>query len=187
MVSRQLLSNLISLNNSGNASVENIHKVAEAYANTITEQTTITPTTLSDLTIISDNNQNTATYIKKVFTLRNSAQDKVSGNSTALSLTGVLDPKFPGVMLEMSKIYSELAYQLKSLPVPTSLAENHVKLINNYLSSSQATRAMSSVETDPISSLPAIYTQANNSNEEELLISNIRNTAIRVGIDPNSL
>ena len=82
----------------------------------------------------------------------------------------------------MGQLYKASADELLSLAVPFSLAENHLALINNHLSSATAMETLSRINDDPLIAYTAMTTQSKNSKEEANLIVEIQTALIANGV-----
>ena len=65
------------------------------------------------------------------------------------------------------------AKKLEILPVPTSLAFDHLLLINSYLSSATAMGAISKMETDSVAGFSGMVILNDNLKKEDILIAEI--------------
>lgn len=188
VLSRQLFSDYIGLKSSGRATPENLNSLAEQYANTMfTEERVDANVTLSQLNIVADSNQALIDYNQKVLAMRSKYESMIKSLTVQSDFSDITDPLFIKFMLAVSTTYEQAVAELKKMPVPTSLANNHLDLINNYFSSIKATRSISQIEDNPISALAALSAQSKNSQEEEALVANIKVLLMSRGIYSNNL
>lgn len=188
VVSRQLFSDYIGLKSSGQATPENLNRLAEQYANTMfAEEEADAKVTLSQLNIVADSNQALIDYNQKVLAMRSKYESMIKSLTVQSDFSDITDPLFIKFMLAVSTTYEQAVAELRKMAVPTSLAGNHLNLINNYFSSIKATRSISQIAENPISALAALSTQSKNSQEEEALVANIKVLLMSRGIYSNNL
>src|SRR3989338_495814 len=101
-------------------------------------------------------------YQKNTLTSDIFNQDNVSGNN------------FQNKINSISNIYLSLSNELSILKVPSSLAQTHLKLINNYAKSASAFKILSNLSEDPLSAAYALNEHSIAESEEPQLLSQIR-------------
>lgn len=179
-LSQDLFSDYMALKAEGEATSENLEKLAEVYSARVLA-TSQTPVTTAKLSLVSDSQENITAYSQVMLAARARYEAQTRTLSGASDFTDINDPGFKKLMQSISTLYAVAAGEMKKIPVPASLAANHAKLINNYLSSSEATLKLMEIEENPLSAFGALGTQAKNSQEEEVLFANIRLVMIQQG------
>ncbi len=185
LIGRQLFSDYLSLSSSGQATDDNINALAGSYAENLSNLSTIADISTDKITPEEDTVDNLSAYGDSVIAIHTKYQNLAS----ALSTKGVSDIKsvaFVSFANSMSSLYSRAASELLLLKVPASLVENHVALVNNYLSSADAAKTLSTISKDPAGAYSALVTQQKNSQEEIALFENIHRTLMSNGIITNS-
>ncbi|MDP2642009.1 MAG: hypothetical protein Q8P21_01825 [bacterium] len=175
LVSRQLFSEYVGLASQNRVTPNNINALAEKYASGILSLET-SPETInrSEIVVVPDSKNSLIAYSKAVTEMHAKYESLASVSRGQSSLTDINDHKFKELMVYVSKLYEQAAADLIKLPVPNSLADNHISLINNYLSSSGATKILANVAEDPVGAYAALTTHARNSDEETGLLLNIQ-------------
>ena len=181
LVSRQLFSDYIELSSGGNRSLGNIKALASKYAESILKNTEQNTVKVEQLIIVPNSEESLSVYGKIIMNLRNKNKNLISlhyGNG----VTDINSLAFQKFILEASELYQDAVNELLLTAVPAILADNHIALINNYLSSSRAMQALSKISSDPISAYTALNTQAKNTKEEDELLLKIQIALISNGI-----
>lgn len=185
-ISRQMFSDYLQLKSTNQITKENLSTLAEQYADGLLEKNNHTPTvTQGQIKIMADTDTNLQNYGQKI-----AALIAKHGAATGLSKYGgvysdVFSDDFIKLMVIISFQYRMAADELLSLEVPTSLAGNHLTLINNYLQSSKRFNSIAMIGADPVSALSAMNEQSKNSQTEEGLIANIKIRLMSKGLTHN--
>lgn len=182
LIGRQLFSDYMGLVNNGQATPQNLTLLADSYAKNISDQTSAIIVKAEDINTVTDTVENLRSYSEKVSSIRNKSKDAVIEESKNNQAADTSNPAFAPLMNKVASIYESSANELKAIQVPISLRDNHVLLINNYLSSAEAMKDLAKSETDPVSAYAALNTQANNNTEEIQLLQNIQTTLMANGI-----
>jgi hypothetical protein len=182
LLGRQLFSDYLNLSSKGQTTPDRINTLANSYADNILNLQTSSKVERNRLTITADTIASLNSYGTSIVTLRIRYGDKIEKEMKDSGISDISDPKFADFMSNVSQLYKEAAADLVNMPVPQSLADNHLKLINNYLSSAEAAKAMANVTSDPLGAYAAINTHAKNEKEEDLLLGNIQATLAASGI-----
>jgi hypothetical protein len=182
LLGRQLFSDYLNLSSQGSVTSEKINNLANSYADNILNLQTSSKIDKSSLTITTNSQATLSTYGTAVLTLRIRYGDAVQKLVNQTGAKNADDPKVQDLMLSISQTYKQAAQDLINMPVPQSLADNHLKLINNYLSSSEAARTIANADTDPMGAYAALNVQVKNGEEENLLLGNIQSIMAANGI-----
>jgi hypothetical protein len=187
MVSRQLVSDYLNLNAAGGSTLSNLTTLGSKYGDALAANPTVVSYDVSQTRVVADTPANILSYALTVFALRAKYETLSTQLLNGDTNIDTSDPRFKTLMLGLSHLFEEALPEFLNTPVPTSLAANHVALLNNYSSSAQATRIIANINEDPASVIAAFSIQANNSAEQEELFGNIRVAVIAQGLDASHL
>ncbi|MCR4279202.1 MAG: hypothetical protein NUV78_00495 [Candidatus Zambryskibacteria bacterium] len=187
LIGRQLFSEYINLSTKGQATSENLNKLASDFANNILESHVASSIAINDIVVVPDTATSLQSYSNKIFSIRNKYESIISSAYKQSGFSSAADPKFQKFMMEVGKYYKQAADEMQTIPTPASLSNNHVLLVNNYLSSSAATFSLSNIGTDPVSAYAALNIQTKNTVEEAKLLSQINLTLIQQGLPPGNI
>jgi hypothetical protein len=183
LVGRQLMYDYLALASQGQATDENMNKLVSDYATNLSNIGSYKPLVSADIKMVSDTKENLQNYssnLTRIYSKYHSLAAKTVKDAGDLS--DVESKKFTSTMNELGKLYAEASHELESVLVPVSLSTEHLKLINNYISSAGAFSAIGTANTDATSAYGALSTQAENSAEETELILSIQSKLLRSGI-----
>ena len=170
LVSRQFISDYISLAQSGQVNADNLVVLGDKYADSLAHLTQASTITFKDLKIVENTPENLRDYMVK---LSHIYQDHASTftKNTDNSIASNLSKNDYGFMEKMAAAYTEQASGLKALPVPAALAQAHIKLVNANLLNAAAFEAASQVNKDPAVALAGIITVNQNAEAESLILN----------------
>jgi len=183
LIGRQLFSDYLDLTMQGQATPENVDALAGIYAQSITSLTNNAPRITSlDISIVPNSQASiqaygdslTNIYVKYEALLKDAFSSGQSLNTVGTALTAF------GV--NISKIYTNEVNELKKLSVPAKVSENHVSLINTYLSSASAYKALANADENPAEAVAAITIGEKNADQELVILKNLENTLRQSGI-----
>ncbi len=187
VVSRQLFSDYIKLKTGNQATPETLRALADKYAEALATQQTFSSIDRSKITIVPDSNERLLEYYQKLLTLREKHKKTLDGVQPEEQFDDLFSPKLKNFMLSASNEYSLIASEIMALPVPASLAEEHLKLVNNYLAGSEITRTISEIDKNPVSALTSLESLVKNGDDEERLVAEMKVTLLSRGFPPSSL
>lgn len=182
LLGRQLFSDYLTLSSRGSASPDQLSSLANSYADSILNLQTSTKIDKSKITVTQTSQTSLSEYGTAVLTMRIRYGDMVETQASQTGVSSADDPRVENIMLAISEIYKQAAQDLINTPVPQSLADNHVRLINNYLSSAEAARAIANAESDPMGAYAALNVHTENNEEEDVLLGNIQSVLAANGI-----
>lgn len=182
LLGRQLFSDYLTLSSKGQVSQDKLNSLANSYADSILNLQTSPKIDRSRITITSDSQANLSKYGTAIISMRIRYGDTVERQASQTGVKNADDPKVENLMTAISQTYKQAVQELINTPVPQSLADNHVRLINNYLSSAEATRAIANAESDPMGAYAALNVHAKNNEEESVLLGNIQAVLAANGI-----
>jgi len=182
LIGHQLILDYVDLATRGQATDENLNKLAENYVDSI--PTILSPRTLNytDLTSVSNTRLNLQTYATDFTKIYKSYSERVKAANANAKNSNVLGPGLYSLASNLSKIYLDTSNQLQKLPVPLALAENHLKIINIYLEDSVAMKAISETEKDASQAFAGMVTINNNMDEESAILNSITDILTKNGI-----
>ncbi len=183
LVGRQLVSDYLSLASNGQATDENINSLVGNFATNLSNLNSFKLYSSIDLVIVPDSKTSLEAYgasVSRIYKKYHDAAGRVV--ATAGPLTEVESKNFSSAMVALADLYKKSSEELKTVPTPSSLAEAHLKLVNNYISSSNALTAVANVNKDSTTAYAALSTQTENSAEETLIFSTIQTKLLGNGI-----
>ncbi len=172
LIGRGLIMDYIGLAASGGAGTDSINALADRYIESIPTLNKAVALSLTDLKIVPDNKLNFQQYadqITKIYKAYANSINQISadGNLNTLNL------QLYSSALSFSNTYTDTVTKLKSLPVPNALSQAHLELINNYLSSATAMKALSETEKDSASAFAGLIALNDNMGKEKVILDTI--------------
>ncbi len=176
LVGRQLFTEYMDLSSKGQATPENLNKLAEKYAKNIITLDNSVYINESQIKTVEDTESNLEFYGQTVFEIRAKYSTIIKAESRKNSSLTAGSPEFSKFMLKVSDLYKTSSNEIRNTPVPEILKKTHLDLVNNYISSSNSAKALSDLKSDPLSAYAALNTQAKNSEEESSIFLTIEQT-----------
>lgn len=171
-MSQKLFANLMVLQSSGNLSDQSITDLATSMASQVDASNTI-QYQVSDLTIINKATiAQTKDYANKFWAIRQKyvnvyKQNEIGSTNFSADPT---DPSFSTGFAAVGDLYIKMAADLSKLPVPSALADLHLKLLNNYVASGLGLKKMNVVNSDPINAVSGLSTFSNYTDYETTIL-----------------
>jgi len=176
LIGRQMIIDYVDLSTSGQASVQNIDALAQRYVENIPTLNNAPKASILDIKVVSNNQTNFQSYSNALVSIQtqyaNDANNSYDLNNKNLDINN-LGKSYYNFSKSMSFVYKKVADRLMETPVPGSLVQKHLELINIYLSSSSAMEAMSKTEEDPATSFAGIIALKENVTRENSVLSDI--------------
>jgi len=174
VLSKQVFSNFIVLNQSGKLNDQTVKSLAEQLSSEIIDRTPKAKVyTSADLRIISNpTKEDIKNYGNEFFLIRTKYQNAYIRSITALD-SPILDATDSGTIntyLLMSEIYQKISEDLLKLAVPTELTSIHLEILNNYSGSAYGLKQLKLLDSDPVATVAGLNLYSKNSDVEELLI-----------------
>lgn len=182
LVGRQLFSDYIGLVNNGQATEENLARLASSYAETLTNTSEVRSVTSAELKTVEDTVENLQAYASVVFSTREKYKKLVIEATKGKNISDPNNSGFASLMNRLSDLYKQSGEEFLTISVPISLSATHLTLVNNYFSSAEAMKTLSKSEEDPLSAYAALDTQSKNNTEEEETLQNLQKTLMANGI-----
>jgi hypothetical protein len=162
-VTQGIFSDFVDLSATGQATDNNLDKLGKVYADKIGSLSTIkTVAVISDLSVVDDSDSSLMKYSAALSSTYSKYADMAQ---QAVSLSGSIsstDKNFTKLMLSLADIFNKEANELKKIPVPSSISEAHLTLINNYYNYSNTTKALAGVNSDPLMAYGAMQSISGN-------------------------
>jgi len=157
--SREFFTTFMALRESGNLSPEAIANLSVSLAKTISDpKEEIDFFALKDLQINTDPAYTPKAYALAVKTAASKFAGQKLGSEMEILAKGITEES-EAAMAELSSIgesYGKLALELKSVPVPPELSEDHLVLVNSALGMSKTVQNLSQVLVNPLGAMPSL-------------------------------
>ncbi len=189
LIGRQLFTDYMALKSRGEMTPDDIKALADKYAESIkNSDVSIPKVNLNQVIVLPDSEVNLAAYGNAITNIRNKYKNLVTtqAQNSGGDITDTSSQAFSTFMGAVGKLYKSAADELLLVKVPTSLASNHVDLINNYLESAEVMTSISGTAKDPIRAYAMLNIYAQHSEKESELLLNIQKTMMANGIIFNS-
>lgn len=182
LIGRQLILDYVDLAAQGEASEENLALLANNYVEKIPSLNYSETISYKDIKSVSNTRENFQNYANEFTKIYKSYAENIKrANDSGKDIT-TLGPGMYSLANSLSKIYSDTANKIKSLPVPLALAENHYKIINVYLSNSAAMKAISRAEQDSSEAFAGMVALNKNLEDESTTLDQISKILTSNGI-----
>lgn len=173
VIARQLIIDYINLATSGGASDEAVNTLAEKYVETIPSIASEAPSIrISDIQLVDDTLTNFQTYANQALEIYASYAQAMASVSLEESVN-FNNPAVGPSAKALGVVYKNTAEKLQNINVPVALSQEHIRLVNNYLTSSVAMTDLSELGKDPAKSFAGILAINKSLNEEGLILQNI--------------
>lgn len=189
LIGRQLLSDYLALKSQGQTTPDNIDAFATSLAESIKNvDISIPKANPNQIIVLPESEANLATYGNTMTNIRNKYKNLVATQvkSGENDVANTNSPAFSIFMSAAGKLYKAAADELLLVRVPTSLAQNHLGLINQYLENAEVMRLISNTSKDPLQAYAALNIYIKNSGRESELLTNIQKALMAHGIIFNS-
>ncbi len=173
LIGRQLILDYVDLATSGQATEANINVLANQYVNSVPALSRATEISYADLKTVPDARNNFQNYADELIKIHRTYAEDISRAYAGKVNPNILNQAMYSFVLTFSTAYTEAALKLKGLPVPTSLAPTHLRLVNSYLSSAAAMKAVSNAEQDSATALAGLITFNENLGKEDAILNEI--------------
>ena len=185
LIGRQLFAGYLALKSQGKLTPGDINALASKYAENIKNfDISIPKVNLNQIIVLPDSEDNLAKYGDAITKIRNKYKSLVAAQTenSGGDITDINSPAFSTFAGAVGKLYQASANELVLVGVPTTLATNHVDLINNYLESAVVMESLSNTTKDPIRAYAALNVYAQHTEQESELFLNIQKTMMANGI-----
>lgn len=186
ILSKQVFSNFMVLNQSGNLNDQTINDLTDQLSSQIIEKApTAKVYTVADLHIIPNpTKEDIKQYGNDFFVLRKNSQNAYIRDVTAQDspLLDTSENGTIGVYVLVGKIYEKMSVDLLKLSVPKELTNLHLKIINNYSGSGYSLKQLDQLNTDPVAAVSGLNIYKTNSEQEDLLLEQMASYFVENGI-----
>jgi hypothetical protein len=180
LLGRQLMLDYVALAANGGATEEALAALAERYVENLPTLTNAEALTAFDLKVVSNNRGSFQTYAAA---LENIYRTYATGLLGAYSVESLkIGSKSASMSNKMSEIYRQTALKLRAVPVPADVAEEHLALLNIYLSNASAMESLAVASSDPAQSFAGILAYKANATKEQEIISKIEKILEKNGV-----
>lgn len=182
LLSRQLLADYMNLSTVGGATEENIQALASKYVEGVSTLSPSPTITIANLNIVDNTKENFEVYDKVTTIIEQTKIAEIKSNNIS-NTTNITSENIPyDSMVKMGLAYEKAANALTDMDVPASLAALHVKIVNNYLSTSSGLLVISESANDSAMAFAGIAAASNSMQEEGLIIDQIIAVLIKNGL-----
>jgi hypothetical protein len=172
IMSQKLFANLMVLQDSGTLDDQSISDLADNIASEVDASST-PEYQLSDLTIINNASiEQIKDYANQFWTIRQKYVDLYKQNPLGSTnfVADPSDPSFISGFTATGNLYIQMAAELSKLPVPSDLADFHLKLLNNYVASGLGLEKLSQLNSDPVATISGLTTYSEYSDYETTIL-----------------
>ena len=170
LIGQQLIIDYVNLAASGQATSENVDSLANQYVSSMPGLIKTNQIGKSSLHVVDDSLNAFSSYSDSMTAILNDYQTRVQ---QFMPNGSTLNPAFYTGITEVGKIYSDTAESMEKIPVPGTLADLHMELINVYLSNSSVMSAIAQTESDPAKSFSGLALYQNNASQETNVLNEI--------------
>ncbi|MEK7461452.1 MAG: hypothetical protein AAB586_00035 [Patescibacteria group bacterium] len=185
LIGRQLFSDYLELKSQGQATPDNIDSFAANLAESIKNiDVSIPKVNSKQIIVVPESEVSLAAYSNTMTNIRNKYKNLVAiqARSGGDNLANTDSPAFSIFMNAAGKLYKAAADELLLVGVPTSLAPNHLDLINQYSENAVVMELVGNASKDPLQAYAALNIYIKNSGRESELLSNIQKVLMAHGI-----
>jgi hypothetical protein len=184
LIARQLVSDYLDLAANGQDTDDNIATLADKYTSNISNIDNSTKINISNLNIVTDTKEHFQNYADSFTAIYAKYEDLLSSeyNDNKDEDMSVGQPALLSFSNALEVVYGREAKELQSLPVPASLSDAHMRLINNYLSSESSFASIQDASKDPANAFAGIVIEKKNQEEEQTIIAEIEKILTDNGI-----
>ncbi|MBI2674010.1 MAG: hypothetical protein HYX23_01885 [Candidatus Zambryskibacteria bacterium] len=190
LIGRQLFTDYLELKSQGQSTPNDIDSFAASLAESIKNiNVSIPKINANKIIVLPESETSLAVYGAVMTNIRNKYKNLVAAQtkSSVGDITNTDGPAFSIFMNAAGKLYKAAADELLLVGVPTSLAQNHLNLINQYLETAEVMKLISNASKDPLQAYAALNIYIKNSGREAELLLNIQKTLMAHGIIFNSI
>lgn len=182
LIGRQLILDYVGLAASGGAGPESIDALANKYIDNLPALNDTPSIGYADIKTVPNTKSNFQNYADEITKIYIEYAERISKASIGGDNLNTLNPALYSFALTFNAAYIDAALKLQNLSVPASLAPIHLQLVNSYLSSAAATKAVSETEEDSAAAFAGLVILNKNVVKEKTLINEIDRTLISNGI-----
>lgn len=172
LIGRGLINDYLALLQSGKEIDNNaLNNLAQKYVADIPSLTQAK--TVTSIRTAPDKAENFQIYADAISKIYNSYSSKINAIPVNKSDLDSLNPRAYSYLTAFSDAYRDAASALENVPVPETLAQTHLALINTYLSSAEAAKEISQADADSAAAFSGLVVFNNNLEREDALLAKI--------------
>lgn len=171
----QFFATIMSLQQTGNLNDESLKTISESIGKEIKATPIPDVYTKDMLTIVPDGEKADVTYFALVGSLITQYENEDIGSELTLISQGLInqDPQALYAATTVASAYRSFGEELIAIPAPSSVAEIHMSLANNYEKTAQSIEDLTKVLSNPIVAMRGVlnykkYTDGIGSDMEKL-------------------
>lgn len=172
-IGHNLIAEYVTLAATGEATDDRVTAIASNYIENLPNLLKPETITLNELKIVPDSTANFRAYATTIQSAHQIFSQKIALASQNKSFSAETTDDLYVVMNAFNREYSALAQKLKATPVPQSLTSDHLDLINFYLSTATAAKAVTEEETDSAAAFAGLVTFKQNVDNQDLYLAPI--------------
>lgn len=173
LLGRGLILDYVDLVASGQADDKSLLALADRYAESVPTFSVAPTISYRNLQGVSDTETNLRSYASSLELIHQEYAESVRRSALDNSNPVNLGPSMSALLSDFSLAYEVAASRLKNIPVPLSLVPLHLELVNSYLSSATAMRAITKSDEDPALAFAGLANLNVNLNKESLILGEI--------------
>jgi hypothetical protein len=170
LIGRQLVSDYLELTQNGQASGNNLEKLGERYAQSLSQLTQAQQITVQDITIVETSPESLNAYMIQLSSIYQKYAPAFTRTPESSAIKYIAQKNFEFVS-HTAQTYKEQADELNGLPVPAALVQSHIQLVNANLLNAAAFEAAAQMDTDPAVGLAGIITVSQNAAREGAVLN----------------
>lgn len=174
IISRKMLADYMSMAASGQVTDQTLNQLASSYAKGFSNSSIQKTLSLIDLQIVPDSPRAFIQYGAAAGNIYEKYRQLAEQGSLSSDISSDLEnPKTQSAFRKLAQISQQAANELKALPVPTSLSNDHLELVNSYQRLSAALLSIANADNDASGAYSGLMTLEQLSQDESGLISSI--------------
>lgn len=179
---RGLILDYVDLASSGQVTDNDISNLAEKYLEGVPSLNQAPAISYADIQVVSSNKNNFQSYANQFIKIHEEYRDRILKTyKGGQSLTNS-NQNLHLLASSFNIAYTEASSKLQGVPVPAPLATPHLELINSYLSSATAMKAVSEAESDSGVAFAGLIALNENLDKEDVLYGEITKILTANGI-----
>jgi hypothetical protein len=154
---REFFAAIMSLQQSGNLNDASVQSIAEAMGEKIVAVPLENKYKTGDIKTVAATDKNTSAYYISYLNLLAKYKDKGMGNEVNLIAQGIQnnDPQAIKVAVGISNAYRSFNVDMLKIVAPSTLAQAHLNMINNYEKIAESIEGMARVLDEPLTGMRA--------------------------------
>lgn len=172
LISRQLITDYVTLATEGGANDSNINILADRYIESIPTLISQEMVAYADIRVVSNNQSSLKKYSEELVRIQREYAQEASLLKPQ-PLIGGLSEDYYEYASSMAATYRKVATSLASVNVPTILAQDHIELVNTYFANATAMEAISKIAKDPATGFAGMVLLGESIGKEQAFLEKI--------------